>query len=33
MIINTYNPVDMSLAIEGATGIDFGDVVKGQHNS
>ena len=33
MIINTYNPVDMSLSTEDVTGVDFGDVVKGQHNS
>lgn len=33
MIINTYNPQDMSLTSSGVTGVDFGDILKGQHNS
>ena len=33
MIINTYNPSTMALAESDVTGLDFGDVVKGQHNS
>lgn len=33
MIINSYNPVDMALESSNITGVDFGNVVKGQHNS
>jgi hypothetical protein len=33
MIINTYNPEDMSLVESCATGVDFGDVVKTQHSA
>jgi hypothetical protein len=33
MIINTYNPTTMALEESDVTGIDFGDVLKTQHNS
>ena len=33
MIINSYNPVNMELVSGDIVGVDFGDVVKGQHNS
>lgn len=33
MILNTYNPIDMSLVGSDISRVDFGGVVKGQHNS